>query len=319
MHLTIGSAPDSWGVWFGEDARQTPWHRFLDEIAEAGYEWMELGPFGYLPTDPKTLKQEIDKRGLKVTGSFVEGDLSNPDTSWPRIERQLRGWGETFHQFNAKFLVLIQDCYTNLFTGEQIAPARLDDAAFARLVDTTHESPASLARITASSWSFTRMPRPISNMRTRSRQFLAATDPELVSIVLDTGHHSYCGGDVVSFMRKHHARIPYLHLKSVDKALRARVAAENIPFAKAVGMGMFVEPSKGVVDFIAFRDLLPRSTIRASASSSRTCFRPPSTSPCRSPSAPGPICAKSAWADSDSHSKDRITHVRTQQQAEARA
>ena len=88
--------------------------------------------------------------------------------------------------------------------------------------------------------------------------FLEATDPELVSIVLDTGHHSYCGGDVVSFMRKHHARIPYLHLKSVDKALRTRVAAEGIPFAKAVGMGMFVEPSKGAVDFIAFRDLLAR-------------------------------------------------------------
>ena len=53
MHLTIGSAPNSWGVWFADDPRQTPWHRFLDEIAEAGYEWMELGPFGYLPTDPK--------------------------------------------------------------------------------------------------------------------------------------------------------------------------------------------------------------------------------------------------------------------------
>jgi inosose dehydratase len=77
-----------------------------------------------------------------------------------------------------------------------------------------------------------------------------------VSIVLDTGHHSYCGGDPVAFLRKHHARIPYLHLKSVDPALRARVAAENIPFAKAVGMGMFVEPSKGVVDFLAFRDVL---------------------------------------------------------------
>ena len=100
MHLTIGSAPDSWGVWFGDDARQTPWQRFLDEIAEAGYEWMELGPFGYLPTDVKVLKPELDKRGLKVTGSFVEGDLSNPETSWPRIEKQLRGWGQMFDQFN---------------------------------------------------------------------------------------------------------------------------------------------------------------------------------------------------------------------------
>ena len=42
----------------------------------------------------------------------------------------------------------------------------------------------------------------------------------------------------------------------LDEQLRARVAAENIPFGEAVGKGMFVEPSKGVVDFIAFRDLL---------------------------------------------------------------
>lgn len=256
MQLTIGSAPDSWGVWFGQDERQTPWHRFLDEIAEAGYEWTELGPFGYLPTDPKTLKQEMDKRGLKVTGSFVEGDLANPDTSWPRIERQLRGWGEIFHQFDAKFLVLIQDCYTNLFTGEQIAPARLDEPAFARLVETTHR----VARIARADYGMTLLFHPHAQTHVeyedQIEQFLEATDPALVSIVLDTGHHSYCGGDPVSFMRKHHARIPYLHLKSVDPALRTKVGAENIPFAQAVGMGMFVEPSKGAVDFIAFRDLL---------------------------------------------------------------
>ena len=51
MNIKIGSAPDSWGVWFPSDSKQTPWNRFLDEIVEAGYEWIELGPYGYLPTD----------------------------------------------------------------------------------------------------------------------------------------------------------------------------------------------------------------------------------------------------------------------------
>jgi inosose dehydratase len=217
---------------------------------------MELGPFGYLPTDPVILKQEIDKRGLKVTGSFVEGDLANPDTSWPRIERQLRGWGKIFHQFNAKYLVLIQDCYTNLFSGDLVSSPRLDDAAFARLVDTTHR----VARIARQDYGMTLVFHPHAQTHIeyedQIEQFLDATDPALVSIVLDTGHHSYCGGDVVSFMRKHHARIPYLHLKSVDRAVRERVEAQKIPFGQAVGKGMFVEPSKGVVDFIAFRDLL---------------------------------------------------------------
>ena len=58
MDIKIGSAPDSWGVWFPEDDKQIPPGRFLDEIAEAGYEYTELGPYGYLPTDLGKLNDE---------------------------------------------------------------------------------------------------------------------------------------------------------------------------------------------------------------------------------------------------------------------
>src|SRR5258707_3667370 len=78
--------------------------------------------------------------------------------------------------------------------------------------------------------------------------FLEQTDPERVSLCLDTGHHAYRGGDPVAFFRRHHARIRYLHLKSIDAKVRARVEAERIPFALAVGMDMFCEPSPGCVD-----------------------------------------------------------------------
>ena len=78
MNIRIGSAPDSWGVWFPSDPKQTPWERFLDEIAEAGYEWTELGPYGYLPTDLPTLRAELDRRGLKVTAAFAMGHLEDP-------------------------------------------------------------------------------------------------------------------------------------------------------------------------------------------------------------------------------------------------
>ena len=36
MNIRIGSAPDSWGVWFPSDPKQTPWERYLDEVAAAG-------------------------------------------------------------------------------------------------------------------------------------------------------------------------------------------------------------------------------------------------------------------------------------------
>ena len=33
MNIRLGSAPDSWGVWFPSDPRQIPWERYLDEVA----------------------------------------------------------------------------------------------------------------------------------------------------------------------------------------------------------------------------------------------------------------------------------------------
>jgi inosose dehydratase len=87
-------------------------------------------------------------------------------------------------------------------------------------------------------------------------RFLEQTDPDRVSLCLDVGHHAYRGGNPVSFIRNHHHRIPYLHLKSVDPEVRKRVQAENIPFATAVSMDMFCEPAHGAVDFLALRDLL---------------------------------------------------------------
>ena len=69
--ILVGSAPDSWGVWFPGRPQQTPYDRFLDEVAASGYEWIELGPFGYLPTDPKQLADELAARNLKLSAGTV--------------------------------------------------------------------------------------------------------------------------------------------------------------------------------------------------------------------------------------------------------
>ena len=87
--ILVGSAPDSWGVWFPDDPGQTPYTRFLDEVAALGYEWIELGPFGYLPTDPATLSDELASRGLKLSAGTVFEHLHQDDSSdavWTQIE-----------------------------------------------------------------------------------------------------------------------------------------------------------------------------------------------------------------------------------------
>src|SRR4051794_41923128 len=69
--LTLGTAPDSWGVWFAQDARQVGWKQYLDEVAAAGYLYTELGPQGFLPQDPAQLREELAARGLTVCGGAV--------------------------------------------------------------------------------------------------------------------------------------------------------------------------------------------------------------------------------------------------------
>jgi inosose dehydratase len=254
MNVKIGSAPDNWGVWFASDPKQTPWHRFLDELVAAGYDATELGPYGYLPTDTATLRAELERRGLKVTGTFAMTDLANP-AEWPELERQVLGAGELLASFGAKFLVLIDSLYTDEHTGRPLRPTRLDDDGWQRLIATTHR----VADIAGSKFGLQVVfhPHAETNVEYEDQieRFLADTEPR-VGLCFDTGHHAYRGGDPVAFMRQHHQRIPYLHIKSIDAAIRGKVEAEGLPFSQAVGMDMFCELSRGAVDFVAFRDVL---------------------------------------------------------------
>ena len=104
MNVKVGTAPDSWGVWFPDDPLQIPWQRFLDEVVESGYEWIELGPYGYLPTDLPTLSAELDKRGLKVCGTFAMAHLEDPSL-WSQLEKQVLDAGALLAGLGAESLV----------------------------------------------------------------------------------------------------------------------------------------------------------------------------------------------------------------------
>ena len=253
MRVVLGSAPDSWGVWFADDPHQTPSLRFLDEVAQAGYRWIELGPYGYLPTDPDQLKPELDRRGLGVTGTFAMFPLEDRNR-WAAMRDEVERTCQLIQHFDGRYLILIDDVYTNLFTGEPLAVAELADEQWAQLVRTTNE-----IGDVAASHGLTVVFHPHAETHVEYEpqiERLLADSDERIGLCLDVGHHAYRGGDPVDFIRRHHERIPYLHLKSVDRDVQRRVEDEGIPFAKAVAIDMFVEPSQGAVDFVALRDVL---------------------------------------------------------------
>lgn len=255
MTIHVGTAPDSWGVWFSEDPRQMPAPRFLDEAVEAGYEWIELGPYGYLPKDPSELKRELARRNLKVSGTFVMGHIEDRKT-FAHMREESVAVGALLQDLGARYLVLIDDTYTDLFTGERIGSPRLKLDEWKRLIEGTNI----LGRLVQESFGLLLVFHPHAETHVEYEDqieaFLEETDHRYVHLCLDTGHHAYRGGDPVSFLRKYASRVPYLHLKSVDRAKQQEVAAKGIPFATAVEIGVFCEPSQGAVDFPALARLL---------------------------------------------------------------
>jgi inosose dehydratase len=235
--LRLGSCPDSWGVWFADDPRQTLWQRFLDELAEAGYRWLELGPYGYLPTDPTRLREEVDRRGLRVSGQAVFGALHDPDR-WQDDLRDARQVAELVTAMGAGHVVLLPaDAGPN--------PPELDPDRWRTLVDRTTE----LGRILQEEHGVAAVfhPHADSHVGTQPQieRFLDQTDPASVNLCLDTGHVAYYQGDNLELIRRYPDRIGYLHLKQADPAVIHQVRAEGLSFAEAVRRGAMCEPPKG--------------------------------------------------------------------------
>ena len=248
--LRLGSCPDSWGVWFPDDPAQTPWHRFMDELAQAGYRWLELGPYGYLPTDPVRLRDEVDRRGLRVSGQAVFGGLHRPE-KWDEDLAAARQVAELVTAMGAGHVVLLPD------DAGPGAPD-LDSDRWRTLVTATSE----LGRILSEEHGVQAVfhPHADSHVGTQPQveRFLQDTDPATVSLCLDTGHIAYYDGDSVELIRKYPDRIGYLHMKQADPPVLRRVREQHLDFAAAVRLGAMCEPPQGVPEVEPLLDAIDR-------------------------------------------------------------
>ncbi len=243
--LLLGTAPDSWGIWFAEDPRQLPWPQFLDEAARSGYGWIELGPFGYLPTEPGRLRDELGERGLRLSGATVAAGLHRGADALAAAVRDCRAVAEVLTALGARYLVLLPEQYTGL-DGGLTQPASLDAGQWQALTSGASE----LARLLAEEHGIQLVFHPHADSHVDTQEhierFLDGTDPGSVRLCLDTGHVAYCGGDNVALIRQYPDRIGYVHLKQVDPEVLARVRAEQLGFAQAVRLNAMVEPPHGL-------------------------------------------------------------------------
>ncbi|MEU4293999.1 sugar phosphate isomerase/epimerase [Kribbella sp. NPDC026596] len=239
--LHLGSCPDSWGVWFADDPRQTPWQRFLDELSGVGYQWIELGPYGYLPTDPARLTDELGRRGLRVSGQAVGAPLHD-SSQWESTLAEARRVAELVTAVGGKFMVILPGAYRDEKTGASKAVRELDAEGWNTLIRNNDE----LGRIIGAEYGLTVAfhPHADSHVETQAQveRFLHDTDPRYVSLCLDTGHFAYRHGDNVGIIEKYPERLGFVHIKGVDPEVLKVVDAEDLSFGEAVKRGVMAEP-----------------------------------------------------------------------------
>ncbi|MFJ9413988.1 sugar phosphate isomerase/epimerase family protein [Streptomyces sp. NPDC101227] len=244
--IRVGSAPDSWGVWFPDDERQVPWQRFLDEVAEAGYEWIELGPYGYLPTDPAVLRDEIARRALSVSAGTIFTSLHHGPEVWDKTWAHVTEVATLTRAMDAKHLVVIPSFWRDDKTAEELEPRELTPEQWKHLTTGMQR----LGKRVRDEFGLDIVVHPHADTHIDTEEhvarFLDGTDSDLVNLCLDTGHYAYCGGDSVKLIRTYGERIGYLHLKQVDPDILADVVAKGTPFGPAVQQGVMCEPPLGV-------------------------------------------------------------------------
>ena len=245
--ITIGTAPDSWGVWFPNDPEQVPSEVFLREVAEAGYQWIELGPYGYLPTDPAKLSEQLDEYGMGVLAGTVFEHLHRPD-SWDAVWTQVTDVAALTQALGGKHIVVIPEVWRHHKTGEPVENRELSAEQWKQKTEGLNELGRRILSEYGLHVQFHSHADSHIGYQPDIERLLESTNPEWVNLCFDTGHIAYYGGDCLELIEKYPDRIGYLHLKQINPLVVEQVLDKDLSFPEAVRMGAMIEPPLGVPD-----------------------------------------------------------------------
>jgi inosose dehydratase len=243
-------------TWSNDDLPElggdTPLETCLAEAREAGFAGVELGH--KFPRDPTLLREVLDQHGLALASGWYGARLLSRS-----VEEELEALAphaDLLAACGAKAVVFAE--VTGAVHGERATPLsarpRLVDDGWRRLGDAlTRVGDALEAR--GLRLAYHPHMGTVVESEADVEALLAASGPS-VGLLLDTGHLTYAGGDVVSLARRHATRVAHVHLKDVRAAVLEEARVADRPFLDAVVRGVFTVPGDGTVDYPAVLAIL---------------------------------------------------------------
>lgn len=262
--MKVANAPCSWGILeFGLEGQTDKYQKVLDEMSSTGYVGTELGDWGFMPTDPDTLKKELNARQLYLAGAFVPVNFINPDDHQTGLLLALK---------TARLLAEVGGDDTHIVLSDDNGknPVRTRNAGriqpkyglttdqwktFSEGVNYVAEK---VLKETGVSCVFHHHCAGYVETPEEIKIFLELSDPDFVNLCFDTGHYAYGGGDPVQGLKDHSERIKHIHFKDWNRSVSQRSTKNNWGYFEAVENGVFCELGKGSLYFEAILNELQK-------------------------------------------------------------
>jgi inosose dehydratase len=229
LHTRLAGAPISWGVcevpgW----GRQLEPERVLGEMAQLGLRATELGPAGYLPADPGTLRDILDRHGLRLVGGFVPLVLHEPDAGAARAQADAAAATLAAGGADVFLAALVLDHVWS-------RPVALDDAQWSRLTTRLDE----IAELVAGHGLTLAVHPHWDTLIETADDVARLLATSSVPWCLDTGHLRIGDVDPADFVAEHGERIAHVHLKDVDSAVATGLRSGELTLVQATQAGLF--------------------------------------------------------------------------------
>jgi inosose dehydratase len=237
----IAGAPISWGVcevpgW----GYQLPVEQVLSEMTQVGLAATELGPDGFLPTDPQALATTLSSHALSAVGGFTPLVMHRADVDpMVEVERLL----PVFQAARADVMVLSAD---SGLTGYDARP-ELDDQSWNRLLHNLDGIAARAAELGIRAVLHPHVGTAVESGPDVERVLSGSG----ISLCLDTGHLLIGGTDPAVLAGQVPGRIAHTHFKDVDLTFARQVQDGRLTYTEAVRSGMYRPLGQGDVDFAA--------------------------------------------------------------------
>lgn len=257
--IKVANAPCSWGVIENIEGERTTYVDVINEIQETGYVGTELGDWGFMPTDPAKLSEELTSRGLEMVGSWVTVHMEDPSMLDEDVEVAVR---------TAKLMAAVGGDTPIVVLGNNpfVHPVRNGNAG--RIKPEHGMSDERWKTFTGAAETIANAVRDGAGLRTvlhhhvgtwvetpeETRRFLDNTDPSLVGLVYDTGHYKFGGGDPLEGLEEFWDRIWLLHFKGYSEAIASKSRAEKWDAVRSYENGVFSELAAADIDFKPLAD-----------------------------------------------------------------